>query len=189
MGQTIREVIKNVTTLFMVPTLKVFREDLTNNKFIMAFSKDEIRDVQYENAVYLLFRPTNIDVFREFLEKEYERTQIIEDYDYPKGFVVVVYQLNSKFKKDFQIVRQGRYSKTSAEFQSQFSKVTKIIINGLHRDEISLQYRIFNKTPDLAEFWEKEFDVVFEPSQELWEGYNEENETLTEEKLKEYEQF
>ena len=60
--------------------------------------------------------------------------------------------------------------------------------NGLHKDEISLQYRIFNKTEDLVKFWEEKFDVTFGYDQELWRGFSEEEETLTEEKLKEYEQ-
>ena len=36
---------------------------------------------------------------------EYERTKdIIEDYDYEDGYVVVVYKLNMEFKEDFNTI-------------------------------------------------------------------------------------
>ena len=189
MENTKTEIRKTITSIFMVPSLHIPKDALKNNGFLNGYSRDVIRDVHYENAIYLLFRPEQIDKFREFLDSEYERTKhLIEDYDHNGGFVVVVYKLDMKFANDFTLIKQGKYSHTSPAFQAEFSKVTKIVINGLSRDEISLQYRVFNKTKDLIEFWEKKFDVTFDATQELWNGYNEENETLTEEKLREYEQ-
>jgi hypothetical protein len=98
----------------------------------------------------------------------------------------VVYQLDSKFAKDFDLVKRGKYSKTSNGFQALFPKVIKIKKNGLHKDEISLQYRIFNRTEDLIKFWEEKLGVEFEDDQEVWHGFEEENEILNIEKLKEY---
>lgn len=170
----------------MVPTLKIPRDSLRNNGFINGYIKDEQRDVQYENAVYLLFRPRDIDKFREFLDSEYERTvNLIDDYDYPKGFVVVVYHLNAKYEADFQLVKLGKYSRTSADFQAEFPKTIKIVKNNITKEEISLQYRVFNRTQDLIEFWEERFGVEFQEDQEVWYGFNEENEVLTKEKLDE----
>lgn len=174
----------------MMPTLKIPRDALKSNGFINGYIKDEMRDVQYEDCIYLLFKPPNVDLFSEFLSSEYERTeQVIEDYDYPKGFVVVVYKLDEKFSSDFELVKQGKYSKTSPDFQSQFPKVIKIMVNGLHRDEISLQHRVFRRADDLVKFWEKKFDVVFESDQEIWHGFIEERETLTKNVLSEYEKL
>lgn len=62
----------------------------------------------------------------------------------------------------------------------------KIKKNGLHRDEISLQYRVFNRTEDLVKFWEDKLGVEFTDDQEVWHGFEEENEILNIEKLKEY---
>ena len=93
----------------MVPTLGFPRESLRNNNFINAYIKDENLDHNYKDAVYLLFKPDNIDKFREFLEVEQERTKdFIEDYDYEDGYVVLVYKLNAKFKKDFAIIKKGK---------------------------------------------------------------------------------
>jgi capsule polysaccharide export protein KpsE/RkpR len=67
-----------------------------------------------------------------------------------------------------------------------FPKVIKIKKNGLHKDEISLQYRIFNKTEDLRKYWEEKLGVEFDDSMEVWQGFIEENETLEIDKIKEY---
>jgi hypothetical protein len=171
----------------MVPTLRVPKDALKNNGFINGYIKDDRMKHGYEDSVYLLFKPVDLDKFREFLDSEYERTKsIIEDYDYEDGFVVVVYQLNEKFKNDYELIKQGKYSKTSKEFQSEFPKSVKIIKSGLSRDEIGLQVRIFKKSKDLIEFWENRIGITFEDDYEVWEGFDEEKEILIIDNLKEH---
>jgi hypothetical protein len=184
------EIKKNITSIFMVPTLKVPKDALRGNGFINAYIKDARKEDQYDGCIYLLFKPENLDKFREFLDSEYERTKaVIEDYDYEDGFVVVVYQLNEKYKKDFLLVKEGKYSKTSADFQKLFPKVIKITRNGLHKDEISLQYRIFNKAEDLVSFWEDKLGIdlveIVGDDFEVWEGWDESKEILELDKIKE----
>lgn len=184
------EIKKNITSIFMVPTLKVPKDALRGNGFINAYVKDARKEDHYEGSIYLLFKPENLDKFREFLENEYERTKaVIEDYDYEDGYVVVVYQLDDKYKKDFNLIKQGKYSKTSKDFQKLFPKVIKITRNGLHKDEISLQYRIFNKADDLISFWEDKLGIDFAETVgedfEVWEGWDEQKEILELDKIKE----
>lgn len=180
------ELKKTITSIFIVPTLKIGREKLLDNNFLNAYVKDGSKDVQYNNAVYLLFHPKNLDRFREFLDEQYEKTKsIIDDYDYEGGFVVVVYELNKKFNKDFTLIKQGKYSKTSREFQALFPKIVKVKKNGYYKDEISLQYRVFNQTEDLRQYWEDKLDVEFDDDMEVWDGWVEENEVLFIDKLKE----
>ena len=175
-----------ITSVFIVPTLSIGRDKLLDNGFLNGYIKDANRDVQYENAVYLLFKPKDLDRFRDFLDEEYERTKsIIDDYDYEGGFVVLVYELDMKFSRDFSLIKMGKYSKTSPEFQAMFSKIVKIELNGIKKDDISLQYRVFNKTEDLKEYWQEKLGVEFDDSMEVWQGFIEENETLFIEKLKE----
>lgn len=57
--------------------------------------------------------------------------------------------------------------------------------NGLHKDEISLQYRIFNRADDLIEFWENKLGVEWEDDYEVWEGWDEQKEILELDKIKE----
>ena len=183
------EIKKTITSIFMVPTLKINRDKLKENGYLNGYMSDVRRDVQYKDAVYLLFQPSNLDKFREFLDGEAERTkQIIDDYDYEDGFVVVVYILDKKWKKDFALIREGLYSQTSKEFQDVFPKVIKIIKNGLHRDEISLQFRIFNKTEDLRSYWEDRLDMQFTEDMEVWDGFDIENEVLDLDKIKQEEE-
>ena len=185
----VMEIRKTITSIFMVPTLKVPKDQLRNNGFLNGYIRDDIRGVEYENAIFLLFKPKQLTKFKDFLDSEYERTKaIIEDYDHPNGFVVVVYQLDPKHDLDFALVRQGKYSRTSAEFQKEFSETILISKGGSKREEASLQYRIFNKTRDLVQFWEDKFDVILAEDQEIWRGFEEEDEVLTEERLREYEE-
>ena len=170
----------------MVPTLKIPRDRLFENGFINGYSKDALRDVKYEDAIYVLFRPLDLDRFREFLDSEYERTkQVIDDYDHPGGFVVVVYKLLIEFENDYKLVRLGKYSKTSKKFQDEFPKTIVIKKLGRESEQISLQFRIFNKTEDLVNYWEEMFDVSFDDKQELWEGWDDETETINKLKLEE----
>lgn len=176
-----------ITSVFIVPTLSIGRDRLIDNGFINGYTKDSRRDVQYENAVYLLFKPNDLDRFRSFLDKEYERTKsIIDDYDYEDGYVVVVYEINSKLKPDIELIKQGKYSKTSKKFQEIFPKVVKIRRNGLQKDEISLQYRVFNRTEDLVQFWEDKLGMELPEDVEVWHGFFEDYETLDLDKIKEY---
>ena len=180
------DVKKTITTIFMVPTLGIDKDDIKSNGFINGYSRDGNRDVQYENCIYILFKPKDIDKFKEFLDGEYERTKsLVDDYDYDGGFIVVVYELDKKFKKDFTLVKEGLYSKTSSQFQSKFSKIVKIKRIGLQKDEISLQYRVFNKTEDLKKYWEDKFDLEFDDEWEVWDGFDLDKETLFIDKIKE----
>ena len=179
------EIKKTITSIFIVPILKINKDDLKNNGYSNGYVEDGRKDVQYENSLYLLFKPENLDRFRTFLDNEYERTKnIIDDYDYENGYVVIVYKIDDKFKKDVQLIKEGKYSKTSKVFQEMFPKTIKIQRDGLSRDEISLQYRVFNKTPDLIEFWEKKLNVTFDDAQELWEMFVKEEEILNLDKIK-----
>lgn len=176
-----------ITSIFIVPTLSIGREKLLGNGFVNGYIKDVRRDVQYENAVYLLFKPTDLDKFRDFLDKEYERTKsIIDDYDYEDGYVVLVYEINDRLKADIELIKQGKYSKTSKKFQEIFPKVVKIRRGNIQKDEISLQYRVFNKTEDLVQFWEDKLGVELPEDVEVWHGFFEEFETLDLDKIKEY---
>lgn len=178
---------RSISTLFMVKPLGIGIEKLDKTGFINGFIKDVSHDCIYEDCVYLLFKPLDMDVFRDFINSEYEKTEnIVEDYDYEGGYVVVVYKLNPNFKKDYEFVKKGLYSKTSKDFQDLFPKVVKIIKNGKHRDEISLQYRIFNRTQDLIDFWEDKLGIRFSNDQEVWEGFHEERETLNIKNIKQH---
>jgi hypothetical protein len=180
------ELKKTITSIFIVPTFKIDREKLKSHGFINGYIKDETAKVDYENCAYILLRPKDMMQFKTFLDDEYERTKaIIDDYDYEGGFVVLVYEMNSKFKKDFDLVKEGLYSKTSKAFQEIFPKIARVNIKGSVREEVSLQRRIFEKTEDLRKYWEEKIGVDFDDEMEVWEGFIWERETLNINKIKE----
>ena len=175
---------KTITSIFIVPTLGINRDGLLTNGFINGYIKDINKEYGID-VVYILFKPKNLDKFRDFLEAEYALTKsVVDDYDYEDGFIVVVYQINPFWKNDINLIKQGKYSKTSPEFQEKFPKVIKIIKNGLHRDELSLQTRVFLKAPDLQEYWENKLGVTFNDNMEVWDTWDEELEILNLEKIK-----
>jgi len=181
---------KTISSMFMVPTLGINREGLKNNQFINGYQWDVNRDIKHENSVSLLFKPKNMPKFKDFLDNEYERTEdIIEDYD-SDGFVVVVYSLNKKFEKDFELIKQGKYSRTSSKFQDLFPKIMTIDKKGddgkiRREEEESLQYRIFNKTEWMKQYWEDRIAINFNEGMEYWSGYDESKELLDISKIKE----
>lgn len=181
------ELKRTITSIFIVPTLGINRESLKNNGFLNGYVQDGGKEVQYEKSVYLLFHPDSLDKFKVFLDGEYERTKtIIDDYDYDGGFVVLVYKLDDRFKSDIGLVKLGKYSKTSKEFQALFPKIVKVVQNKIQKDEISLQYRIFNKTEDLRNYWSELLDIDFDDSMEVWQGWIDEKEILNIKNLKEH---
>lgn len=166
------------TNIFIVPTLKIKKEDLDENNFVSAFCSDLNKEA-HENCAFLLFKPKNIDRFKLFVDSERERTpSLIDDYDYEGGYVVLIYILDKKFLKDFELIKQGKYSKTSDKFQQLFPKKKELFVDGKHRDEISLQWRIFKKTNDLKLRWEEDLGIEFKEDMEVWDGWNEKKETL-----------
>lgn len=173
------EVKLTITSIFMVPTLKIKSDDLEEHGFVNAYIRDKNRPDDEDNMVYLLFKPSDKVFFKIFVESEYDRTDaLIEDYDYDGGYVVLVYVLDPRFEADFNLVRQGKYSKTSPEFQNLFPKVKKIKKNGKQRDEISLQHRVFRKDEHLKEYWEQKTNTSFSDNMELWSTFELEKETL-----------
>ena len=179
------EIKKTITSIFIVPTLSIGKEKLVDNEFINGYIKDGRKEVQYENCVYLLFKPKDLDKFKVFLDEEYERTKsIVDDYDYEDGYVVVVYKLNERLSSDIELIKQGKYSKTSKRFQEIFPKNIKVQKGNRTYEQISTQYRIFNKTNDLKTYWEEKLGIEIDEDTELWGGFFEEDETLNLEKFK-----
>ncbi|WP_439504901.1 hypothetical protein [Sediminibacterium sp.] len=170
---------KTNTSIFLVPTLKIPKNTLKENGFINAFIKDETIDIAFEGSIFLLFRPEYPSRFRNFLNMEYNRTtSIIAEFDKKLGLVVLVYKLNPLFESDYSLIKKGEYSKTSKDFQKIFSNSIEIKVDGITRKELSLQYRVFNKTPDLIEYWKKN-NIGYHSDMEIWHPFDEKKESLT----------
>lgn len=171
---------KTISSIFIVPILLIDKVKLSDNGFVNGYMHDIHKDIQYEDCVYLLFKPTDLEKFREFLEKLYEDRpeDIVDDYDYEGGHVVIVHRINNKYKSDIDLVMQGKYSQTSEMYQRSFPKVVKIMVEGFRKDEVSLQHRIFKKTDDLKLYWEDVTNETFTDDMEVWPTFDLFKETL-----------
>lgn len=172
---------KTITSIFIVPTLKLGKYGIKERGFINGFLYNELLDVKYEEDkfVYVLFKPEDLDSFQEFLDEQYTKsTNIVEDFDHDGGFVIVVYKLREDLKDDFELIKKGKYSKTSEKFKNMFPKKITINKGGLKKEEYSLQYRIFNKSQELLDYWEDVLGTNLNDDSELWEGFCKNRETL-----------
>lgn len=170
-----------ISRVFMVKTLGFNIEVLEKHGFINSFLRDPSAGIENKkDFIILAFRPSNETEFQQFVNSETRRTQsLIRHYSYPCGIKMLVYKLDSKHSADFELVRQGKYSKTSKEYQALFPKTVKIKdIFGIEKEQFSLQYRVFNKTADLRKFWEDRLEVQFSEDQELWPVMSMEKETF-----------
>lgn len=177
---------KTITSIFIMPTLEISREDLFNNKFINAYLGDlDKEEYHEEDVIFLLFNPKDLNLFREFLNFQYENHSILDDYDYEKGYIVLVYSLNSELRKDFNLIKNSKYSKVSQEFKDLFPlKIINFSKKGKPSQE-SIQHMIFNRDIRLINFWEKEFDtnIISIQNLESWPQFDEQKEVLDIEKI------
>lgn len=180
---------KTITTIFIIQILEIDKEDLHKNNFINAYIKSNDSDLyEKEDVVYLVFKPENEFLFEAFVEKEKTRTkEIIDDYDSDE-FIVLVYTINERFKKDIDIIKQSKYSFTSKEFQSMFPEEI-INFKNTSSTEIlpSIQHMIFRRDKSLLEFWEKEIGtkILSSCNLEAWRAFEIEKETLNIKQVKE----
>lgn len=137
--------------------------------------------IDYEDCIFLLFKPTNVQNFNLFTE-EY-RNRIVDEYD-RSGHVILVFKLPEKFRKDIDTVMTGKFSKTSKEYQQEIPTYVKMTgTDGQPVDEMTIQHKIFKKEQEVKDYWKDEYDLKFEPEDEVWEFYPE-REILNDENLK-----
>ena len=169
---------RTINSIFMTPTLGINLSVLNSHGYINSYGIDGLRFEQYQNAVYLLFKPTDYTRFTAFVEQEYDRGVIIDDYDYDYGHVVLVYQLDPEYKSDFNLIRHGKYSETSEKFQKLFKEKVTITIKGVPTEETSFQNLIFFRSNKLKEYWEEKTGFSIPKNKEVWPIYNINSETL-----------
>ncbi len=170
----------------MLPTIaNINKKELKENGFINSYISDSTSQTFYEDCIYLLFKPEYPGRFRKFLNSEYNRTKsIVADYDKYRGMIVLVYKLNQNFLSDYELIRKSKYSKTTKQFQELFPTYIEISKDEIMRKEISLQYRVFNKTPELVKYW-RDRNGDYTDDKEIWYHFDEKNEVLSKEILNE----
>ncbi len=179
-----QEVKKTCATIFLLPGVGLSRQKILKHGFISAYIDDKGHDVHYNNAVYCLYKPNQIEEFQKFLTSEYKRTPLlVEDYDYPGGYIVTVYKFPSEFMEEYNLFLQGKYSKFKKKYIDLFPSKVEVFNESTHMysEKYSLQYHIFERTDAIRKYWEDR--LGYKPGElpadlEYWSIPDKEKETL-----------
>ena len=177
------------TTLLLLPAIGTRRQILVKYGFVNGYLDDRCHEIHYENAVYLLFKPDSFDRFEFHLQRERESQNLLAEYDYDGGYIVLVYQILERFADQYLLFLEGKYSKFSAEYQEAFPKFIRTMDKktGAMEDQLSLQYQIFNKSEALQNMWSRILQVKFSelgPEMEVWGLPDMEKESLDIDKVR-----
>lgn len=158
---------KTITTIFIVPTLGIPKEDLKNNGFINAYLNDLKHEIEYKDCVFLVFKSENKEKFSEFLNYTYDNNPLLlDDYDNEQSEIILIFSINKEYEDDYKKILSGKYSETSKKYQKFFPET--VDLNG--KKEKSLQTMIFNKDPRLAKYWCNFLgtEIIINNELELW---------------------
>jgi len=178
-----------LTTILLLPSIGMSRRALLKYGFINAYLADIDSEIEYRDCIYLLFRPDSIEKFEAFYMRERESKNFVTQYDYEGGYIVLVYSILDKYKSDYNLFLEGKYSKFSEEYKETFPKFVKVINSetGITESQISLQFHILNKSVALKNMWEEELKVKFKDlgeDMEVWGKYDIHKETLDIEQIR-----
>lgn len=168
------------STRFLLRGVNLLKPELMQYGFINAFLDDATHEHHYENSIYLLFQPPDLGIFEWFVQGEKIRTHLLmEEYDYPKGFVVLVYKFPAEYMDDYRLFLKGKYSSFSDKYKSLFPMEKKGTTNkGLPYTEPSFFSHIFTKSKEMREFWERRVGQELEEKSDVWSIPNIVKETL-----------
>jgi hypothetical protein len=170
----------NISELFILPVLGIPKHLLLQNSFINCYLFNEEEDIKYENCLYLLFKPKNMEWFNNFVASEEDRgANILEEYDYGGIYTMLVYNIPEKFRKDVDVVLQGKYSKVSKEYKDMFPK---LISDGV-KESLGLAWCVLHKKEYIKKYWEEELDMIFPVENEYWKLYEISSESFNVNKL------
>lgn len=157
-----QEVKRTCSTIFLLPGIGLKRQNILKHGFLSVYIDDIGHDVHYKNSVYVLYKPDQVEEFQKFLKSEYKRTPLlVEDYDYPGGYIVTVYKFPQEFIEEYDLFLGGKYSKFSKKYTSLFPTKIEILDEktGTHKEKFSLQYHIFHRTNAIRKYWGDTFGM------------------------------
>lgn len=154
------------TSLFLVPVLGFRLHKMKESGFINGYSF--IKDPDIKNmldCLYLLFKPVNQARLGELIEDNVEK--IINELDYAGGYTVLVCPFPVKYINDKNLFWEGKYSKLSSNFRSNFNNID-------HKHALA----IMNKNKKLKEGLEERIGMLLPHDSEISSSPIESNETL-----------
>lgn len=143
------------------------------NGFRRAYLNDHLYPM--ENCIFLLFKPIEFtEKFKGFCEILESHKEFKQSYDIEDG-VVFVFQINPLYKKDVQLLKQGKYSLTSKEFKELFPQFVK---NKKGQKTLFPNWMILHKHPQQRKTMEEKVGCAIDENAELWDLFSPEYEVL-----------
>lgn len=184
------------TSVFLTPLLdinsKIFEQKIRtkdgfqNSRFFNSFILDEVIDLYRDYHIFLVHYATRDIKYEEF-NNIIESCPNYKD-SYEEGgqnLVVRIIELPDKFKPEYDLFRNGQYSKFSKE--AKMRCISNALVNTLNGQPLKgMLEAIFKINPALAQqlknSWIRSLKLDYMPDdQELWHNRNEREETLTSE--------
>jgi hypothetical protein len=115
---------ENVSKIFLLPGIELKEELKTKfNSFGFINTYLTVNPLTYPYEVlYLMFKPEKIDLdFMMFIDSLSSNKNFIETLDLSGGKILLVYRIPKKFKRDYDLFLEGKYSRMSKEFRACFA--------------------------------------------------------------------
>ncbi len=169
------------TSLWLMPALEIPEHILRQMGFVNAFLGDKDRFYKEDGVIRLtcLFKPRARAMFETHLKDMEDEGMVLDEYDYPQGYVVLTLKFPMRYKKDYELFLQGKYSKFSTEFKKIFPEKSKSYQDG--KFDYSLYFHIFKRTPGMREFLEDDMGIEIDKTDttmEYWGLYSTDREEL-----------
>jgi len=157
----------NCSTLFILKPVIGVNWGILGEEFglINSYLRDRAREDLTGELLFVLFKPIDFDYFEMFLEEQSESEHFLEDYDYAGGYVVMVYKIPEWLKPDFELFKQGKYSKFSNLLKNCYDKEVKAFLKPIP----TFQWEVFNKSKSLREELEEYIGSAIDKNSEIWE--------------------
>lgn len=157
---------ENVSTVFLLPGIEI-KDELKDLFYTFGFENTFLTcpplSYPYE-VIYLLFKPVSINMdFMRSAERLQINENFIETLDGGNNKVVLVYRIPKRFKRDYEMFLEGKYSKLGEDFKKCFvlEEFVKDINgkpvkeNGRYLKEPSDFFHIFNQTDKIKDKWKE----------------------------------
>lgn len=137
-------------TLFLCNIKSVTGYTKITNRFLNAYIGDKNINKYNENHVFLLLRNYRDVNFDSFYKELTSLHNYVEDYEV-NNCLIAIFSIPENFKKDYDLLIKGKYSKISKEARE---IIIKNCYCSLPPPQPTLLNMIFEKAPILREHWE-----------------------------------
>lgn len=142
-----------------------------------------------EIHLYLLFQPKTKEEKEEYEKQEnFINDSILEIYELDDDYILLVVVFPDKFKKDFSLFMEGRYSEFTKEYKKLFEGVTEVIRKVSNQlvpfQDNSLAFKIINRIKSFKDLYKRSYNVELQDNEEWWKAWDMDKEILNLENFK-----